>query len=340
MNRRKEICVALIIIAVLLSACFVVQSSAAEWPKRSVQVFVWAGAGGDTDLMNRTIWGVAEEQLKATINVSNATGALGGLAANKVWSARRDGYTLLGCSDQFQGLPVLGAHHTTTRDWDIFVIAGGPGVISVRKNSPYKTFEDLVQAAKKNPDTITIAHCPPGCVFHIKALLVAKHGGVPFKFVPYDGSAKAITALMTGEVDAVSSSMGEIFEFARAGEIRPIITTEREPLVNNELNITLRPARAVLSGCANAPEVLQWLGTAIPGDTPTEIKNEWTAALKKAFATDKMQEVIKRRVMRPYGWGPAESKAKLFEIDKTYMWVLHDLKLTTKSPELFGVPRP
>jgi len=340
MKNGKMMWIALFMISVLTFVGFVIPVSAGEWPKRSVQVFVWAGAGGDTDLMNRTIWGIAEEQLKATINVSNATGALGGLAATKVWNARHDGYTVLGCSDQFQGLPVLGAHHTTTRDWDIFVIAGGSGVISVRNNSPYKTFEDLVQAAKKNPDTITIAHCPPGCVFHVKALLAAKYGGIPFKFVPYDGSAKAITALMTGEVDAVSSSLGEIFEFARAGAVRPIITTEREPVENNELNITLRPVRAVLPGCANAPEVLQWLGTAIPGDTPKEIKKEWVAALKKAFATDKMQEVIKRRVMRPYGWGPEEARSKMIEIDKTYMWILHDLKLTTKSPELFGVPRP
>jgi tripartite-type tricarboxylate transporter receptor subunit TctC len=145
---------------------------------------------------------------------------------------------------------------------------------------------------------------------------------------------------MTGEVDGVTCSMGEAFEFIRAGSLRPLITTEREPLVNDELKLTLRPALAVLPGVSKAPEVVQWLGTAIPADVPTEIKNEWAAALKKAFASDKMQEVIKRRVMRPIGWGPEESKAKLFEADKTYMWVLHDLKLTTKSPAEFNIPKP
>ena len=332
--------VALIMMVVLMLMGFVIQAAAAAWPSRSVQVFVWASAGGDTDLMNRTIWGVAEQQLKSTINVSNATGALGGLAASKVWDARRDGNTVLGCSEMMHPLPVMGAHQTSSRDWSIFVIAGGSGVIAVKKDSPYKTFEDLVQAAQKNPGTITLSHCPPGCIWHVKALLVGKYGGVNFKFVPYEGSQKAITALMTGEVDGVTCSMGEAFEFIRAGSLRPLITTEREPLVNDELKLTLRPALAVLPGVSKAPEVVQWLGTAIPADVPTEIKNEWAAALKKAFASDKMQEVIKRRVMRPIGWGPEESKAKLFEADKTYMWVLHDLKLTTKSPAEFNIPKP
>ena len=319
---------------------FLVSTAAAEWPERPVQVFVWASAGGDTDLMNRTIWGVAEQQLKKTINVANATGALGGLAAGKVWDARRDGQTVLGCSEMFHPLPVMGAHPTTTKDWDIFVIAGGAGVISVKKDSPYKTFEEFVAAAKKNPGKITISHCPPGCIFHVKALLVGKYGGVDWKYVPYDGSAKAVTAVMTGEVDAASSSLGEVYELVRSGQLRLLISTEREKLVNSELNVTLRPALEVLPGAAKAPEVVQWLGTAIPADTPKEIKDAWAAALKKAFASDKMQEVIKRRVMKPMGWAPAESKAKLWEADKTYTWVLHDLKLTTKSPEAFGIPKP
>jgi tripartite-type tricarboxylate transporter receptor subunit TctC len=340
MKKGKRKWVSLVVFAVLILVGFVVPASAAEWPTRPVQVFVWASAGGDTDLMNRTIWGVAEQQTGKTMNVSNATGALGGVAATRVWDARRDGHTVLGCSEMMHPLPVMGAHHTTSQDWDIFTIAGGSGIISVRPDSPYKTFEDLVKAAQQNPGKITVSHCPPGCIWHVKALLVGKYGDVNWKFVPYEGSAKAITALLTGEVDAVSSSLGEQYEFIRSGKIRPLITMEREPLVISELNITLRPALQVLPGVKNAPEVVQWLGTAIPADTPKEIKDAWAATLEKAFASDKMQEVIKRRVMKPIGWMPAESKVKLREADKTYMWILHDLGLTTKSPAEFNVPKP
>jgi tripartite-type tricarboxylate transporter receptor subunit TctC len=340
MKRGKWNWVALSAITLLISVGWLMPVSAAEWPTRPVQVFVWASAGGDTDLMNRTIWGIVEQQSGKTMNVSNATGALGGLAATRVWDARRDGHTVLGVSEMMHPLPVMGAHHTTSKEWDIFTIAGGSGVISVRPDSPYKTFEEFAKAAEKNPGTITISHCPPGCIWHVKALLVGKYSNINWKFVPYEGSAKAITALLTNEVDAVSSSIGEQYEFIRSGKIRPLITTERDPLVISELNLNLRPARQVLPGVEKAPEVYQWLGTAIPSDTPKAIRDEWAAALTKAFASEKMQEVIKRRVMRPIGWAPAESKVKLGEADRTYMWVLHDLKLTTKSPEAFNIPRP
>jgi tripartite-type tricarboxylate transporter receptor subunit TctC len=340
MKKGKRKWVSLVVFAVLILVGFVVPASAAEWPVRPVQVLVWAGAGGDTDLMNRTIWGVAEQQTGKTMNVSNATGAMGGLAAGKVWSARRDGHTVLGCSETMHAFGVMGASDTSSRDWDIFIIAGGSGIIGVKDDSPYKTFEDLVKASQQKPGQVTVSHCPPGCIWHIQALLAAKHGGVDWKLVPYDGSAKAVTALLTGEVDAVASSLGEQFEFIRSGRIRPLATFEKESVTISDLNLTLRPVMSVLPGAKNAPEVKQWLGTAIPADTPKDIKDQWAATLKKAFNSDKMQEVIKRRVMKPLGWMPEESKVKLFEADKVYMWVIHDLKLTSKSPEVFKVPRP
>ena len=151
MKRKDRKWVTLIMVAGLVFAGLAIPATAADWPSRTVQVFVWASAGGDTDLTNRTIWGIAEKQEKATVNIANTTGALGGLAANKVWGARRDGHAVLGCSEMLHPLPVLGAHPTTSKDWDVFVIGGGPGIIGVRADSPYKTFEDFMKAAKENP---------------------------------------------------------------------------------------------------------------------------------------------------------------------------------------------
>jgi tripartite-type tricarboxylate transporter receptor subunit TctC len=316
----------------------VLPALAADWPTRPVQVFVWASAGGDTDLMNRTIWGIVEEQLKATVTISNTTGAGGGLAASKVWGARRDGHSVLGASEMFHPLPVVGAHPTTTKDWDIFVIGGGPGIISVRSDSPYRSFNDLVQAIKQNPGKVTMGHGPPTCIWHVKGLVLQKYGDLPVKLVPYKGSSPAITGLLTGEIDSIMTSLGEQFEFIRGGRLRPLITTERDPLEYD--GVKLLPARTVLPGLDKAPEVFQWLGTAIPADTPDDVRAKWNDALKKAFASPKMQDVLKRRVMQPMGWEPKVSREKLAQADSVIMWLLHDLKLTVHSPETFGVPKP
>ncbi|MBI4573900.1 MAG: tripartite tricarboxylate transporter substrate binding protein [candidate division NC10 bacterium] len=340
MKRTRGIIAVAGLLGVMMAGAVLLASiaAAADWPARPIQVFAWASAGGDTDLTNRTIWGIVEDHLKATVTVSNTTGALGGLAATKVWGARRDGHTVLGMSEMLHPLPVVGAHPTTSKDWDVFVIGGGPGVISVRADSPYKTFEDFARAAQQNPGKITMGHCPPGCIWHVKGLLLTKYANLQFKFVPYKGSAPAVTAVLTGEVDSVSASLGEQLEFIRAGRLRPLITTERDPL--DYEGIKLQAARAVLPGLEKAPEVFQWLGTAIPADTPDDIRTKWAEALKKAFASPKMQEVLKRRAMRPMGWEPKVSREKLAQADSVYMWLLQDLKLTVHSPETFGVPKP
>lgn len=328
----------LAVFAVLISVGFAIPVSAAVWPTRPVQVFVWAAAGGNTDLSNRAIWAVVEEQTKMTCNVNQATGAMGGLAAAKVWDARRDGHTVLGLSDSMHAIGVMGAHPTTSKDWDIFVISTGNGIISVRADSPYKTFEDLVEAVKKNPGKIPLGHSVIGNIWHVQTLLVENYGGVNFKHVPFEGSSKAVTALMTNEVEAVSCEFGEIYEFIRSGRVRPLITMERQPF--DVAGVKLRMAEEVLPGIKKAPHVITWLASAIPADTPKEIKDAWAEALTKSFNSEKVQSVLKGRYMKPLGWAPAESRAKLAEMDRTYMWIIYDLGLAKKSPLDFGVQRP
>lgn len=338
MKKAERKWVLLVMCAVLISVGFVVPVSAAEWPTRPVQVFVWASAGGNTDLSNRAIWAGVEDLTKMTCNVNQATGAMGGLAAAKVWDARRDGHTVLGLSDSMHAIGVMGAHHTTSKDWDIFVISTGNGIISVRADSPYKTFEDLVEATKKKPGMIPLGHSVIGNIWHVQTLLVENYGGIKFKHVPFEGSSKAVTALMTNEVEAVGCEFGEIYEFIRSGKVRPLITMERQPF--DIAGVKLRMAEEVLPGIKKAPHVITWLASAIPADTPKEIKDAWAAALKKSFNTEKVQSVLKGRYMKPLGWIPSESRVKLAEMDRTYMWIINDLGLAKKSPLEFGVQRP
>jgi tripartite-type tricarboxylate transporter receptor subunit TctC len=338
MKKAERKWVLLVVCMALIPVGFAISVSAAVWPTRPVQVFVWAAAGGNTDLSNRAIWAGVEELTKMTCNVNQATGAMGGLAAAKVWDARRDGQTVLGLSDSMHAIGLMGAHHTTSKDWDIFVISTGNGIISVRADSPYKTFEDLVEATQKKPGMIPLGHSVIGNIWHVQTLLVENYGGIKFKHVPFEGSSKAVTALMTNEVEAVGCEFGEIYEFIRSGRARPLITMERQPF--DIAGVKLRMAEEVLPGIKKAPHVITWLASAIPADTPKEIKDAWAEALQKSFKTEKVQSVLKGRYMKPLGWMPAESRVKLAEMDRTYMWIIYDLGLAKKSPLDFGVQRP
>lgn len=145
---------------------------AAEWPARPITIAVFSAAGGGTDLVNRTLASIMERELGTKITVVNMPGASGGVAANYVYSKDHDGYNWLGCSEGILPVAVLGAHPTTTKDWEYFIVGGTPGILSVREDSPFQSVDDVIKAMKENPGQVKLAASQAGCIWHIKALLI------------------------------------------------------------------------------------------------------------------------------------------------------------------------
>ncbi|MGQ9777355.1 MAG: hypothetical protein ACUVQ9_09100 [Thermodesulfobacteriota bacterium] len=121
-------------------------SISAEWPERPITNVVFSSPGGGTDTINRALAAAMEKFIGKPIKVVNMTGGGGGIAADYVWKQPHDGYYWLGASETLLSMCVMGAHFTTTKDWEYFVCMGAPGPISVKADSPFKTFEDLLKA--------------------------------------------------------------------------------------------------------------------------------------------------------------------------------------------------
>ncbi|MEP1929658.1 MAG: tripartite tricarboxylate transporter substrate-binding protein, partial [Roseibium sp.] len=130
---------------------------AQSYPSRPVTLVVMYSAGGGTDTIMRKL---AEEMAAAkgwTINVVNKPGAVGGVATQYVSAARPDGYTLLGGANYNRFVRVLGhAEFTPWEEWVPMKAANALASWSVRKDSPFQTFEDMIAAAKANPGSVSI----------------------------------------------------------------------------------------------------------------------------------------------------------------------------------------
>src|SRR5690606_23469201 len=118
-----------------------------------------------------------------------------------------------GASEAQQIVKAMEFHKTGTADWRWYMVAGAPGVISVRADSPYKSLDDLIEAAKKNPKGVKVGHCAIGCVWHMRSIALGQAAGVELNNIPYDGSGPAHMASLTGEADAVVSGIAEQAEF-------------------------------------------------------------------------------------------------------------------------------
>lgn len=198
----------------------------AEWPERPITVVVMYGAGGGTDTVIRTI---VQEMAKATgwkINVINKPGAVGGVATRYVLGKQDDGYTWMGAANYNKFVRVMGHSESQAwKDWQYMQAANSRASWSVRPDSKFKTFQDIIAAAKANPGKITISTSGQGGLWHELAAIVAQSAGVTLKYLPYKGGKAATLAGLNGEAMIAGGGVHEHIEHIRAGNLRPIQQT-------------------------------------------------------------------------------------------------------------------
>jgi len=210
-NRRKFLAAAAVGSATAMQITIPGSAFAqADYPKRPITLVVMYAAGGGTDTIMRKL---AEEMAASQgwkINVINKPGAVGGVATQFVTAAKSDGYTLLGGANYNRFVRVLGhAEFVPWEDWVPMKAANALASWSVRNDSPFQTFDDVIRAAKEKPGSITISTSGTGGVWHELALIIANIAGVELKYVPYKGGKPATLAGLQGETDIAGGGVHE-----------------------------------------------------------------------------------------------------------------------------------
>ncbi len=311
------------------------ENSDRSWPTQPIQIACFSAAGGGTDAVNRLIAATMEPELGVKINVVNRTGARGGAALNYIWQQKRNGYNWGGFSESIMPAAVMGVHHTTTRDWTYFMVAGAPGVISVPEDSPWMTLDDFIEAAQKTPNTIAVAASSTGGLWHTKLLILQKASGVQFQYIPFQGSQKSQTAALTGEVDAVLTSISEQSELIRSGNLRPLAMLEEQAFQFSE-ELTIPTAAEQFPLIREIP-IKQWLGFALPADTPAPILEKVAAAYEAAMKTQEVEQFAQTRLLTLYGYHGQQANAIASKSERIWTWMLHDLGITVRSPAALGI---
>lgn len=318
---------------------FGVSIAAAEWPERPITIVCFASPGGGTDTSNRALAAALEPILGVSVKVINMTGGLGGTATNHVWNAPRDGYTWLGASESLLVLPVMGAFHTTTKDWEYFIFSGAPGPISVPSGSSYTTFEDLLKAVRENPNKVKFSCSGAGSIWRLKMEVVKKFGNFPYKFISYDGSAPSMVAAVSGEVDAVHTSISEQTSFIQAGKLKPLVMITKEPYNFPGVG-KIPPITDYIPEVGKYLPLRQWLGIMLPSGLPQQILEKITDAYRQALTTERVKNYAQTTNSTIFGlYGPEAKKLAVVEESVTN-WFLYDLGIGKKNPADFGIPKP
>jgi tripartite-type tricarboxylate transporter receptor subunit TctC len=208
-----------------LGLSFVVQHSWAKpvnYPIQPIKIIVPFAAGGGGDLVARVMAQALAEQIGSPTVVENKPGAGGVLGSNVALKSPPDGYTLLNMSNSYaiQAAVTKLPFDPIADLQPIIMAARTPNVLMVNVNSPFKNAQDLMAAAKRNPDKYTHGSAGVGSIAHLGMEELSYVMGVKLVHVPYKGSSQAMNDLLGGNVDMVFSSSTFSTPYINSGRVR------------------------------------------------------------------------------------------------------------------------
>ena len=314
--------------------------AAKKFPTRNITNAVVWGAGGGTDTCNRIISAEMAPFLGVNINVINKTGGVGGsVGMSYVFNKPHDGYHVAGISESNVTAGVQGGWDQNFDVWDPFIVGGSPDLISVTVGSPYKTLQDLIEAAKKDPGSIKAGASAAGSIHHLNLLALEKGSGAKFNFIPYNGSAPSQNAAMAGEITVVVTSLAEQQQLLRGGKLRPLAMLIPDAFEVEGLG-SIPSGFDAYPGLSEYLPISQAIGFAVPHDAPQEAKDALTDAFNKAIATDKVKQWAKENYYLLSGKSGDDARKIFAALQSNFTWTLYELGAAKVSPETLGIPKP
>lgn len=247
---------------------------AADYPERDITMVVNFGPGGVTDLMSRALARSMETRLGKPIVVANRPGALGTLGPAYVAKQKPDGYTLATVSASGTTItPHL--MEVAFKPSDLKFIAGY-GInrygLVVRAESPLKTVEDVVNAAK-GPKSMLFGS--PSMPNSLILFLLGKKTGGRFELVQYKSGAETAAALIGSQVDLIVPNPPDVMAHLKSGRLRLLASASSARWPEFPEVPTLKE-----SGYDVAYDA--WVGLAAPAGTPMEAIAKLESAVQAA----------------------------------------------------------
>ncbi len=310
-----------------------------EYPNQPINGVIAWGAGGGTDTVSRMLSTLAEKAIGSSIVLTNKTGATGAIATQAVQDQKADGYTLLFNAENPQLYQVLGLSTLSYDDFEpILLSVQGSTVIVVPKDSPYKTYADLIAAAKAAPGKVTIGISGVGGQPYVTAAILKQVEGVNFNMLVFDGDGPLTTALLNKQLDATGLAVGAVVKHIKSGDVRALAIMKDSP------NPVLPDVPPVTSLNAAYKDILKasgfFYGVWVKKGTPQPVIDKLTEAYKTAFNDSTFQEYAKTNGFTLMGLSGKAAKDFAKTWQSQMSWLIYEAGGAKVSPAKFGIVRP
>jgi tripartite-type tricarboxylate transporter receptor subunit TctC len=259
-----------------------------DWPSKPVKFVSPYPPGGSVDPLARMLGAKLSESLKQPFIVENRTGASGIIGTDYVAKSAPDGYTFVFIFDTHAVHQALNPKLTFDPIKDfapVMIVGTAPMAITTGAMKPYKSFADVIAAAKAKPDTVTLGNVGNGSLAHLTTIVLNQAAGIKLVPVPYKGGGPLSADLMGGQVDLGMASTAAQANHVRGGKMRALVLT------GDKRSHTM-PGVPTLKEMGIDVVAHAWWGILAPAGTPKPIIDKFHAELVKAIKLPEVNKVL------------------------------------------------
>jgi tripartite-type tricarboxylate transporter receptor subunit TctC len=281
--------------SVALAATSAAATAQTDFPNRAIKIIVPLPPGGTGDILPRIVAEKLSLRWGKPVIIENKPAGAQHIGTQEVFRGEPDGYTLLSSAS---GPMVVNPSLYKTLSYDpaafvpVTVMASLPYVLEVNPKLPVSSVAELIAYARANPDKLNYASTSGGSQSQLSAEWLKVLTGAKITFVPYKGSAQAVTDLIAGHVDMMFDNMANSLQHIREGRLKALVVTSEKRLVDF-------PDLPTMTETYPGFVATSWFGLLAPPKTPTAIADKLQTAIAEIL---QMPDVVQR--LRDLGAAP------------------------------------
>ena len=281
-----------------LAFCLLAPQSGWSQSGRTIKLLVPAAPGASTDFVARLSADHISRTQGVTAVVENRPGANGMIGVEQVSRTAPDGTNLLVTANTYLLDDLLRKpnYHPVTSFEPICFLVQTPAVLVVHADSPYRTLKDLLEAAKARPGELSLAAVGPGSTFQLGLVELSRKAGISMTYVPYNGSAPAVTALLGNHVTAAISGYAVVVEHIKGGKLRALASGTAKR-IEAEPNLPTFDESGF-----KGMEIDNFFGVVAPAKTPKDVTEQLASWFKAALAAPESKAKLAAQYL--YAGGP------------------------------------
>jgi len=286
----------LVVVGLLIVVCGVSMATssaqAQPYPNRPIQFIIPIPAGGGGDVNARILIEELGKILGTQVVAVNKPGAADTLGTDAIAKSKKDGYTI-----GYTGSAALVAarimnpenvHYDSIKDFDhLGLHVYFPLSLAVQASSPWKTFGELVDYAKKNPGKIRVSTIGFGGMSHLNVELLQSLTGIQLTHIPFKGGEAVTAALLGGHVEASADAIGKFMPHVEAGKLRVLVSSRK---------FSLFPNVPTMKELGYQEDLFSsWFSLTAPAGIPEEAKRILIPAVEKSMNQSESKSKIESR---------------------------------------------